>query len=116
MAEVILNLDNISVQLGGEFLFTGLDWEVQAGRRIGLVGPNGAGKSTLLRVLAGEMAVDEGNVFRPSTLTIGKLDQEPTFPDDRSVWEVARSAKPEIEQIEQRRFERLCRCRRSGRS
>ena len=38
----------------------GVDLEVAAGDRIGLVGPNGAGKTTLLRVAAGFDAPDGG--------------------------------------------------------
>lgn len=40
----------------------GLDWEVPAGRVIGLLGRNGAGKTTLLRCLLGLSPVDGGTV------------------------------------------------------
>ncbi|MEI7036250.1 ABC transporter ATP-binding protein [Fulvimonas yonginensis] len=40
----------------------GVDWEVLAGRVIGLLGRNGAGKTTLLRCLLGLSPVDGGSV------------------------------------------------------
>ncbi|MDO1529277.1 ABC transporter ATP-binding protein [Fulvimonas sp. R45] len=40
----------------------GIDWDVPAGRVIGLLGRNGAGKTTLLRCLLGLSPVDAGTV------------------------------------------------------
>lgn len=60
MAEIIMNLDNITVSLGGRDIFVGLCWEVQDKQRIGLVGPNGAGKSTLMKLIAQELTQDVG--------------------------------------------------------
>lgn len=40
----------------------GLDWEIHAGRVIGLLGRNGAGKTTLLRCLLGLSPIDGGQV------------------------------------------------------
>lgn len=39
-----------------------INFEAQAGDRIGLMGPNGAGKSTLLRLLAGIYQPSNGNI------------------------------------------------------
>ena len=40
----------------------GVDWEVPAGRVIGLLGRNGAGKTTLLRCLLGLVPIDAGAI------------------------------------------------------
>ena len=48
---------------------------VEAGQRLLVTGPNGAGKSTLLRVLAGEVAPDDGRVTRGGR--VGYLAQDP---------------------------------------
>jgi ATP-binding cassette subfamily F protein 3 len=100
MAEVIVNLDKVSLSLAGRPIFSNLDWELQHGQHIGLVGPNGAGKSTLLRLIAGELAADDGSVFKIPRLTLGKLEQEPLLPRNRTVWQIARSAVLEMEQVE----------------
>ncbi|KUJ70667.1 tylosin resistance protein TlrC [Streptomyces albus subsp. albus] len=49
---------------------------IRAGERLLVTGPNGAGKSTLLRVLAGELAPDDGSVRVAGR--VGHLRQEET--------------------------------------
>ena len=102
MAEVVMNLDKVSVALAGQPIFSGIDWELQMGQRVGLVGANGAGKSTLFKMMIGLIPADEGNIFRQPGLAIGMLEQEPEFPDDRTVWQVVRTAVPEILETEKK--------------
>jgi ATPase subunit of ABC transporter with duplicated ATPase domains len=64
----------VQVGFGGRAVLHGLDVVVGEGTRLGLVGPNGAGKTTLFRVLAGELAPDEGTV--EAVGTVGHLPQE----------------------------------------
>lgn len=101
MADILVNLDKVSVSFAGRTIFTGLDWEIQAGQRVGLVGPNGAGKSTLFKLIAQELTADEGNIFRQSGLTWGRLPQEPEMPPGATVLSVALTAVPAIAAIEQ---------------
>lgn len=101
MADILVNLDKVGVSFAGRIIFAGLDWEIQAGQRVGLVGPNGAGKSTLFKLIAQELAADEGNIFRQSGLTWGRLPQEPEMPPGATVLSVALTAVPAIAAIEQ---------------
>jgi energy-coupling factor transporter ATP-binding protein EcfA2 len=101
MADILVNLDKVSVSFAGRIIFSGLDWEIQAGQRVGLVGPNGAGKSTLFKLIAQELTADEGNIFRQSGLTWGRLPQEPEMPPGATVLSVALTAVPAIAAIEQ---------------
>ncbi|MBV8092792.1 MAG: ABC transporter ATP-binding protein [Acetobacteraceae bacterium] len=48
---------------GGRPLFQGLDVQIPAGQRVGIVGPSGAGKSTLLRLIQGVVLPDRGDVL-----------------------------------------------------
>ena len=64
MAEILVNLDKVTVSLSGKVIFAELDWELQMGQRVGLVGPNGAGKSTLFKLITGELPLDAGNLFQ----------------------------------------------------
>jgi ATP-binding cassette subfamily F protein uup len=49
-------------------LFTGLNFVLTAGMKVGLVGPNGSGKTTLLRLLLGEIEPAEGSIRRTDAL------------------------------------------------
>ena len=53
---------------------------VDDGDRIGLIGRNGTGKSSLLGVLAGRVALEEGEVVRRDGLRIVAVEQEPALP------------------------------------
>ncbi|KAA3665546.1 MAG: ABC transporter ATP-binding protein [Chloroflexi bacterium] len=100
MAEILVNLDKVSVSLAGKPIFAGLDWEIQNRQRVGLVGPNGAGKSTVLKLIAEELQLDDGNIFRLSGLTWGRLEQEPELPPGRNVLMEALTAVPQLAKLE----------------
>jgi ATP-binding cassette subfamily F protein uup len=53
---------------------------VLEGERIGLIGRNGTGKSSLLGVLAGRIALDDGQIQRRDGLRIVGVEQEPELP------------------------------------
>src|SRR5664279_2545374 len=46
---------------GGDLLFCDVAFRIAPGDHVGLIGANGVGKSTLLKILAGELAADEGD-------------------------------------------------------
>jgi ABC transport system ATP-binding/permease protein len=71
----LVSMESISKELGGRTLFSGLDFTLGPGTRLGLLGLNGTGKTTLLRILAGEIAPDAGKVERADGLRIVYFDQ-----------------------------------------
>ena len=72
----MLTLDNIAYRVDGRLLFRGVNAQIGAGRRLGLVGRNGSGKTTLLRLIAGRLEPDEGAVLRARGRTVRLVDQE----------------------------------------
>jgi ATP-binding cassette subfamily F protein uup len=71
----LLAATGIGKSLGGRRLFASLDLTLGPGMKLGLLGPNGSGKSTLLRVLAGDIAPDEGTVARAEGLRVVTFEQ-----------------------------------------
>jgi ATPase subunit of ABC transporter with duplicated ATPase domains len=78
----VIDLHDITVQLGERVLLDRVTWLLGPGDRVGLVGVNGAGKSTLLRVLSGDLKPDAGRVKRGSTVRLAMLSQEVRELDD----------------------------------
>ena len=56
-------------------LFTGLNFILTAGMKVGLVGPNGSGKTTLLRLLRGEIEPSAGSIRRAESLRLVYFSQ-----------------------------------------
>jgi len=81
----LLTLLDASLAYGLHPLLDGASLGVESGERIGLLGRNGTGKSTLLRAIAGEIALDEGEVRRSDGLRIAFVEQEPALPDAPTV-------------------------------
>lgn len=100
MAEIVMNLDNVSASVPGRTLFSEVQWELQHGQRVGLVGPNGAGKSTLLRLMAQELSPDGGSIYRLPGLTWGRLEQEPQMSPQQTVLAAALTAVPQLAEVE----------------
>jgi len=97
---MLLRLDQISRAIGDRSLFDGIDAEVRAGDRLGIVGPNGAGKTTLLRIAAGLDPPDNGRVHVPRGARIGMLRQEIDPRRDATVQREAATALAHLDELE----------------
>ena len=84
MGKKTIELHHISKGYGERNLIRDLDYIVLRDQRLGIIGPNGCGKSTLLKMMAGQIAPDEGEIEIGETIRIGYFAQE--VPDmDNSV-------------------------------
>lgn len=72
----MIDLQDISFEFGGRYLYKEASWQIKPGERIGLIGKNGTGKSTLLRVLMGEYSISGGNIQKQGGIKIGFLTQD----------------------------------------
>src|SRR5436190_2469262 len=75
MAVVIAS--NLRKELAGDPLFDGVSFKVERRDRVALSGPNGAGKTTLLRALAGETAIQGGELAFQKGTRVALHDQRP---------------------------------------
>src|SRR5262249_28509073 len=92
-----VELDSVSVRLGGAPIVTGVGLSVDEGEWLTLIGPNGAGKSTLLRAIAqlvpftGSIRLDGADVAelrrRDLARRIAFVPQSPVLPPEMLVRE-----------------------------
>jgi ATP-binding cassette subfamily F protein uup len=88
LGKTILDLDDLSLAIGGKRLFQHLTLAMKPGDRIGIVGENGAGKTTLVRTILGMQEPDGGKVTVGVNTKFAFLDQARSdLRDDRSVLE-----------------------------
>ena len=77
----ILKVRDVSIGFEGRHLFSGLDFEIEAGETLGIMGPNGAGKTSLMRVLTDALAPTHGQVFWGERVRKAFLSQHEQFED-----------------------------------
>jgi len=103
----LLSLDKISIAYGHLPLLDAASLQIETGERLCVIGRNGAGKSTLLQVVGGELAPDEGNVWRQPGRRIGKLAQDAALQDTRSVFDVVSEGLEDLGDDEWQRESRV---------
>lgn len=72
----LIKLNQVSLHYGQQVIFDRLDLVIQKGDRLCLVGRNGVGKSTLLKMLADEVAPDDGQLWRDPACKVAALQQD----------------------------------------
>jgi ATP-binding cassette subfamily F protein uup len=88
--KLVVDLQDVSVSLGGNLLIRDLSTRIMRGDRVGIVGPNGCGKSTLLRLILGELEPDSGRLVTGAKLQLAYFDQQ------RSQLELEKSVRENI--------------------
>lgn len=94
LGKTVVELHDVSLELGGRTLLDRVTWDLGPGQRIGILGPNGAGKTSLVRVLLGELRATAGRVVtgvtvRPAYLSQHLEELDPTWRVLESVERVA---------------------------
>ncbi|MCE9532852.1 MAG: ABC-F family ATP-binding cassette domain-containing protein [Planctomycetes bacterium] len=84
--DVVVSAENLGKSFGTNTLFSGLSFELQRGKRLGIMGANGSGKTTLLKMILGEEKATEGELKRGALVDFGYLDQHlKLLPDEKPV-------------------------------
>src|SRR5437867_7171492 len=84
----LVSLDRVSIAFGRLPLVDAATLQVEPRERVSVLGRNGAGKSTLLKIISGELAPDEGTVWRQPALRVARLEQDVPLSTDRAVFDV----------------------------
>ncbi|MDR6938618.1 ABC-F family ATP-binding cassette domain-containing protein [Arcanobacterium hippocoleae] len=84
----MINVSNLTMQIGTRVLIKDANLHVDKGQKIGLVGRNGAGKTTLLKLLSGQASNSDvvdyaGTISRRDE--IGYLAQDPRIGDPQQL-------------------------------
>jgi len=98
----MLQVQDLYYSIGDQKLLSGVEWNLQPGKRVALIGPNGAGKTTLLRILTDEIEPQKGYVIKPRHYSIGYLPQEEVVVGEGTVLENALAGRPEVLKLEKR--------------
>jgi ABC transport system ATP-binding/permease protein len=88
LANRVIELRDVSIELGGRRLIDHLSLNLAAGERLGIVGRNGLGKSTLLKIMLGQLTPTRGEVEIGARTQINYVDQNRLLLDAaKTVWE-----------------------------
>jgi ATP-binding cassette, subfamily F, member 3 len=83
----LIELSHVTKYFGAALVLDDVSLRLDRSDHAALVGANGAGKSTMLRIMAGLEPPDAGSVHTARGLTIGYLEQEPTFSPSVTLFE-----------------------------
>lgn len=72
----IIECENVGKSMGGKRLLRDFTYTILRDERMAVVGENGCGKTTFLRMLAGQLAPDEGTINIGETVKVGFFTQE----------------------------------------
>jgi ATP-binding cassette subfamily F protein uup len=86
-SKTLLSTESLSLSFGPQTLFNNIHFTVSKGDKIALMGKNGVGKSSLLKILMGELAPSDGELYRLDQLQIGHFSQKrESLRDDLTPW------------------------------
>jgi len=92
----MITVTDLSKSYGSQTLFGQANFQLNPGRRYGLVGANGCGKSTLLRILTGKEEPSTGSVSVPKRLRLGTLSQDHFQYEDTPILDVTMMGHHEL--------------------
>ncbi|MGD8641238.1 MAG: ATP-binding cassette domain-containing protein [Gammaproteobacteria bacterium] len=93
---LLTKLTDVSLAYGVHHLLDHADLQIEDNERVCIIGRNGTGKTTLLNILAGNTAVDSGEVWRLDGLRLAYLAQDSELQDDTDVYSVVAGGLPEV--------------------
>lgn len=75
LGKTVLELQDVTLQVGDRPLLDHCTWNIGPGARIGIIGSNGVGKTSLIRLLLGEIPPAQGSLVTGVTVKPAYLSQ-----------------------------------------
>ena len=95
----MITVSDVSLQFGGQNLFTHVNLKFTPGNCYGVIGANGAGKSTFLRILSGELEPSSGEVAIDAKTRMSVLRQNHSAYDEYTVLDAVISGNPRLYEV-----------------
>ena len=99
----MITVSDVSLQFGGQNLFTHVNLQFTPGNCYGVIGANGAGKSTFLRILSGDLEPSTGEVFIDPKTRMSVLRQDHFAYDEQTVLDTVLQGNPRLFEIMQQK-------------
>lgn len=80
-----LQVENLAKSFGDKTLFQNLSFSIEKEEKVALIARNGTGKSSLLKIIAGIDTADSGNIVFRNGISVGYLEQDPSFASAKTV-------------------------------
>jgi ATP-binding cassette subfamily F protein 3 len=100
----IARAENLVKRYGDVVLFSGANFLIEGGEKIGIIGPNGCGKTTLINILMGADTDFEGFARLGPWVKYGYIGQEITFRDENATIREEIIARKEMKEEEMLRY------------
>ncbi len=71
----LISFDKVSIDFGAHPILDGVNLTISKGQKLALIGRNGEGKSTLLKILAGLIAIDDGQIKKQDGMKVAMMKQ-----------------------------------------
>lgn len=104
--KVALKVDNVGHAFGDRQIFKNVSFEVERGKKIGLIAANGVGKTTLFNVIAQKYSLQTGDVTLGYNVQCAVFDQDQTAALDgsKTILENIQNACPTVPEQKIRAF------------
>lgn len=99
---VLLSAHDLTKNFGARTLFSGLNFEISEGDRVGLIGVNGCGKSTLFKLITGELSPDGGSLGLAKLASVGYVQQHVSNDSTREAYDEVLSVFAPLMDIERK--------------
>lgn len=96
MKMIELSVNELTKYYGANKIFESISFDVKTGERVGLIGSNGCGKTTIFKILMGVEDYASGEVAFRKGMSVGYLDQMPSYDDQIKAIDVMEMAFEEI--------------------